>query len=268
MNDEQRRLNDEGRAIWDQKAAFWDELHGDNGNLFHRTLVSPAVERLLALRPDERVLDVGCGSGVLARRMAELGAQVLAVDFSAALLERALARSQPTGHPITYAQLDATDESALAALGEGQFDALTCTMALMDMPVIAPLYRAACRLLRPGGRMVIATAHPAFNSNNPVRMAEMRDDGGDIITVDSLKISAYLDIPPVKGAGAPGEPTPHTYYHRPLHNLFGEAFVAGLLLDGLEEPAFPKDEAVQVAPLRLYRYWQMPMVLTARLRRV
>jgi hypothetical protein len=49
-------LNEEGRELWNQKAAFWDALHGDEGNSFHRYLVAPAVERLLALQPGERVL--------------------------------------------------------------------------------------------------------------------------------------------------------------------------------------------------------------------
>jgi cyclopropane fatty-acyl-phospholipid synthase-like methyltransferase len=42
------------------------------------------VERLLALQPGERVLDVACGNGVMARRLALLGGRVTAVDFSPA----------------------------------------------------------------------------------------------------------------------------------------------------------------------------------------
>lgn len=266
MDDQLRALNEESRLAWDQKAAFWDELHGDEGNVFHRTLVGPAAERLLALTPGERILDVACGSGQVARRLAALGGRVTAVDFSAALLERARARGQAAGEPIDYRVADATDEDALIALGPGQFDAVVSTMALMDMPVITPLYRAARRLLRPGGRLVIVTAHPAFNSTNPIFMSEMEEQDGQQVFRHTLKLGAYLDVPPVKSVGAPGEPVPHLYHHRPLHQLLGEAFAAGLVVDGLEEPGFPPADPETVRPLSWSSVWQLPPVLAIRLR--
>jgi SAM-dependent methyltransferase len=264
MDEPKRVLNEEGRSVWDEKAAFWDALHGEEGNRFHRELVGPAVERLLGLQAGERVVDVACGSGVLARRLAALGARVTAVDFSEALVGRAQARGQQGGPPIDYGVADATDEAALAALGEGSFDAVVSTMALMDMPAIGPLYRAARRLLRPGGRFVFVTAHPAFNSNGPAFVAEMDDEAGVVETVRSVKIARYLQVPPVKGMGAPGEPAPHTLYHRPLHVLLGEAFAAGFVLDGLEEPAFSRDDAGDTL-LGWYALPQIPPVLAGRM---
>lgn len=259
-------LNEEGRTLWNQKAAFWDALHGDEGNAFHRTLVGPAVERLVALQPGERVLDVGCGSGVMARRLAVLGGRVTAVDFSPALIEKARGRGQPTGEPITYGVADATDEAALVALGEGAFDAVVCTMALMDMPDIAPFYRAARRLSRDGGRVVVVTMHPAFNSNNPTFFAELADQAGTMVATRGVKIGAYLDIPPTRATGAVGEPTSHHVYHRSLSALLGEAFAAGLVLDGLEEPAFPAAGADTARPLSWSSLPQIPPVLAVRLR--
>jgi 2-polyprenyl-3-methyl-5-hydroxy-6-metoxy-1,4-benzoquinol methylase len=260
-------LNEEGRELWNQKAAFWDALHGDEGNRFHQSLVAPAVERLLALQPGERVLDVACGNGVMSRRLAALGGRVTAVDFSPALIEKARQRGQPAGEPIHYGVIDATDEEALAALGEGQFETIVCTMAMMDMPVISPLYRAVRRLLAENGRFVFANTHPAFN-NNPVFVAEMADQGGRLVTTTALKLSTYLSIPPVKATGAEGEPTPHTYYHRPLHHFLGEAFAAGLVLDALEEPAFAPEDADPQRPLSWLSLWQIPPVLVGRLRPV
>ena len=55
------------RHAWDAKAAFRDERMGD-GNAFQLELIAPAVERLLDVRPGERILDVACGNGVSSRR--------------------------------------------------------------------------------------------------------------------------------------------------------------------------------------------------------
>jgi len=249
-----------GRNLWDQKAAFWDALHGETGNIFHRKLISPPVERLLNLKSGERVLDVACGNGVMARRLAALGGQVTAVDFSPALI--ALARQR--GGAIDYRVVDATDETALNALG--QYPAIVCTMALMDIPVIAPLFRAVRRMLEDGGRFVFATAHPAFNSNNPIRSAEMDDQNGALTVTHTLKIAAYLDVPPYQGIGAPNEPNPHFYYHRPLHQLLGEAFAAGLVLDGIEEPALRPEDVETPRLFSWEHYPQFPAVLVGRLR--
>ncbi len=267
MDDQGQSLNREGRELWDRKAAFWDELHGDKGNLFHRRLVGPAVERLLALSPGERVLDVACGNGVMARRLAELGGEVTGVDFSPELIERAQTRNVEHDTPVKYRVVDATDESALAALGEGQFEALTCTMALMDMPVIAPLFRAAYRLLWPGGRFVFATAHPAFNTNNPIFTAELSDVGGELVMTHALKISAYIESIRKMGVGSPNEPAPHYYYHRPLYLLLGEAFAAGFVLEALEEPAFSEQDSFDAPELSWRKVYRLPPVLAGRLRR-
>jgi hypothetical protein len=61
-------------------------------------------------------------------------------------------------------------------------------------------------------------------------------------TRHAVKMSDYLVVPPGKGTGMPGEPEPHWYFHRPLHELFGAFFQAGFVLDGLEERALtPRD---------------------------
>ncbi|MDQ3695813.1 MAG: class I SAM-dependent methyltransferase [Chloroflexota bacterium] len=257
----------ETRAIWDAKAAYWDARMGD-GNPFQLVLIGPAVERLLAVQPGQRVLDIACGNGVFARRLAHLGARVTAVDFSPRFLELARARSAAGDDPIDYRLADATDEARLVALGEAEYDAVICNQALMDMPVIDPLFRAARRLLRSHGRFVFALAHPAFNSNAASFGLEERDQGGDLVESRYVKMSGYLSVPPGKGAGMPGEPVPHWYFHRPLTELFGACFAAGFVIDGLDEPAFGPEHAIPERPLAWYNFDQFPPVLAVRARPV
>ena len=258
------RLNRESREIWDAKAAFWDDRMGD-GNLFQQMLVGPAAERLLNVQADQTILDVACGNGVFARRLGALGARVVATDFSQRFLDLAAARGPEVADRIEYRLVDATDETALLGLGDGRFDAAVCNMALMDMPVIEPLFRALTRLLRPGAPFVFTVQHPAFNSN-AVRFGLEEDESTGIVTVMRyVRLAEYLRVPPGKGAGMPGDPEPHWYFHRPLGELLGACFAAGFVLDGLEEPAFRPEDA-SGPPLSWTRYTEIPPVLVARLR--
>jgi 2-polyprenyl-3-methyl-5-hydroxy-6-metoxy-1,4-benzoquinol methylase len=231
-------LIEDVRQRWDAKAAFWDEQMGD-GNLFQNELIGPAVDRLLAIQPDELVLEVGCGNGVASRRLARLGARVTATDTSVEFLKLARARAPELADRIDYRFVDATDEAGLLALGEGVFDAILANMVLMDMAVIEPLLRAAGRLLAPGGRFVFSIQHPAFNSNAVGLCAEARtEDDGRERTTHALRITDYLNVGAGKGTGMLDEPEVHWYFHRPLHQLFGAFFAAGFVLDGLEEPGW------------------------------
>lgn len=256
-------LNRESQQLWNDKAEFWDELYGDEGNLFHRKLVSPAVESLLNLRAGERVLDIACGSGVLSRRLAALGGHVTGVDFSEGLLAKAKLRTQSSDTHITYQQVDATDEAALVALGS--FDAITCTMALMDIPTLAPMFYAVSQMLPPHGRFVFATAHPAFNSSNPIFFVELEDRGGELIETKGVKISQYLDVAVEKAVGAAGESNPHYNFHRPLHDILNAAFAAGLVLNGLEEPRYVIEDGDKGRQLSWRDVPQIPPVLAGRL---
>lgn len=255
--------NAEVRARWDTNAAFWDE-HMAEGNAFHLHLVEPSALTLLALQPGERVLEIGCGNGQFARKLTTLGARVTATDFSAAMLERARAHTQPENARIDYRLVDATDEPALRAL-DAPFDAVVSNMALMDMPEIDPLFRTLPDLLTPAGRFVFCITHPCFNTAGVRFALEMEDRAGEIVDARVLRLSRYGTPTTATGMGIIGQPVPHYYFERPLHALFGEAFRASLILDGLLEPRFPPEQA---SPR--WASWQnfheFPPVLAARLR--
>ena len=156
--DDLQQANRETRDVWNQNAAFWDQRMGE-GNNFVEVLIWPATERLLELRPGQRVLDAACGNGLTSRRLAAMGAEVVAFDFAAEMIAHARRRTREHADRITYHVLDGTDETALLSLGQGQFDVALCQMALFDMAEIAPLMRALARLPRSGGRLVFRSPH-------------------------------------------------------------------------------------------------------------
>ncbi|MCC7355236.1 MAG: class I SAM-dependent methyltransferase [Anaerolineae bacterium] len=261
-----KQANEETRAAWNKNAAHWDARMGE-GNDFVEVLIWPATQRLLRLRAGERVLDVACGNGLHARRLAALGAEVVAFDFAEEMIAHARQRASEDGERIIYAVLDATDETALLSLGERRFDAAICQMALMDMAEIKPLMRALARLLRPGGRFVFSVTHPCFNNPHMAHVAEEEDREGNIMTTYSVKVFRYISSTLAHGLGIRGQPRPQIYFHRPLQVLLGAAFDAGFVLDGLEEPAFPPDHPVGKNPLSWgANFSEIPPVLVARLR--
>jgi len=258
-------LNRQAKDIWDHNAPFWDEYFKE-GNDFHRLLVSPTVEKLLGLQPGEQILDVACGNGALARRLADLGAQVTACDGSPVFIERARARSSDYAGRVDYAVVDATDETQLVGLGAGRFSGATCTMALMDMAQIDPLFRALAQLVQPGGKFVFATMHPCFNSNSPRKALEETDQDGELVVARYLKIAQYITPYHSLGLGIIGQPEAQIYFHRPLSLLLNAAFQAGWVVDGLEEPTFPAD-AQGRRPFSWENFREMPPVLAVRCRR-
>ena len=121
---------------WDAKGYA---QHAD----FVPALGQPALD-LLAARRGERILDLGCGDGVLTEKIAALGCTVTGVDHSREMIEAARARG-----------LDATLGDAMSLSYHAEFDAVftNATLHWVKAAPDAPI-EGAFRALRPGGRFV------------------------------------------------------------------------------------------------------------------
>lgn len=102
-----------------------------------------AALELLAPKPGEAILDLGCGDGALTRRIAEAGAEVLGVDSSDAMLEAARGLGL---------RVEKADGQALPF--EARFDAVFTNAALHRMPNQTAVAQSVFRALKPGGRYV------------------------------------------------------------------------------------------------------------------
>jgi 2-polyprenyl-3-methyl-5-hydroxy-6-metoxy-1,4-benzoquinol methylase len=261
-----KQANEETRDVWNDNAEFWDERMGE-GNHFVKVLTWPAITQLLPIQPGQRVLDIACGNGLTSRRMAAEGAHVLAFDFAEKMIE--IARSKKTEYDdrIDYRVIDATDETALLALGENQFDVALCHMALFDMVEIKPLLHALSRLLHPGGVFVFSVLHPCFNNQHVTHISEEFTRQGEIVTAYSVKIDAYLTPSIDYDLAMRDQPRKQLVFHRPLQVLLGNCFEFGFVLDGLLEPSFPVDFAANKNPLAWgNNFSEIPPALVARMR--
>ena len=250
---------------WDNMAEWWDDTIGD-GNDTQDLIVEPYTEKLLDLQPGEKVLDIACGAGRFARRMADAGAIVTAFDHAERFINRARERSQGYEDKISYHVVNATDVEGMLALAEDTpFDAAVCTMAIMDMAEITPLFATLPRLLKPGGRFVFSVTHPVFNSENARPAIERVHVGTDVVNRYAVSVSDYLDMRMEKGIGVPGQPDLQHYFDRPVSVLVNTASDCGLVLDRLEEPAFPPGIPTD-NPVAQTNFEFIPWVLLGRFR--
>ena len=259
-------LNNQTREAWNATAQIWDEKMGDDGNDFHRYLVRPAIEKLLQLKPGQRILDIGCGNGLTTRRLASLGAKITGIDFASEMINNARKRTSENKELIEYQVLDATDEAALLKLGENNFDAAVSAMTLMDMAEIEPLFKALIKIIRPRGCFIFAVQHPCFNSIHTILGAELIEKETKIYTEYHVKVKSYIKPSKVKGLAIDNQPTAHIYFHRPLHTLLNTAFKFGFTLDGLEEPTFTPEITTKNTDISWSRFSEIPPVIVARLR--
>lgn len=265
-NDSIKQANLETREVWDANAAYWDEYMGE-GNDFVELLCWPAIERLLDPHPGDHILDIACGNGLTSRRLANLGCQVNAFDFSSEMIKKAKQRTGELYDHIRYHVLDATQESGLLQLGERKFNGAISNMALFDMAEIDPLFRALSKLLQPGGCFVYSVLHPCFNNPHSSLMAETLDHSGKITTEYSVRVSRYISSSVEYTVALREQPQPQLLFHRPVQELLAAGFNTGFVLDGLEERAFPADMPHAGEPT----FWgsnfsEIPPVMVARMR--
>ena len=120
------------------------------------------VSRAVALS-DARVLDVGCGGGILSESMARAGARVLGIDLSRAVLDVAELHALDAKVAAEY-RLVPVEE--LARERPGAFDLVTCMEMLEHVPDPAASIQALAALVKPGGTVIVSTLN-----RNPLAFA-------------------------------------------------------------------------------------------------
>ena len=216
-------------------ATWYDGWVGDRGSAYHRELAIPATLDLLDPRPDEEVLDLGGGQGVLAPYLVEAGARVTVVDASAKLVAAAKRRHGRLRN-ARFLVGDARRLPAVAGLVPASFDGATMLLAIQDMDPLEEVMRSLDWALKPVSRVVLLMTHPAFRQP---RHSGWGYDEGRKLTY--RRIDGYLGemaVPMKSLAG--GQPT--RSFHRPISAYVNALAGVGFATDAmLELPDLPPE---------------------------
>jgi malonyl-CoA O-methyltransferase len=194
-------------------------------------LEGPVVRARLGDVRGRRVLDLGCGTGRHALPLAEAGALVTAVDFSPGMLARA--RARPGSDRVRFVVADLRRPLPFP---DAAFDLVVSGLVLEHLPDLPAFFAEARRTLRPGGRAVVSTIHPAM----------------------SLRGSHARFTDPETGMiHAPGG------VDHPMGDLVLAAVRAGFALEAIDERA--PDAAFAAAYPRAAKYVGWPMLVVLAL---
>lgn len=206
---------------WEQLAAWWVETFTEGADDEYERQIIPLV--LAELVGAGSVLDLGCGEGQIARRLASAGSRVVGMDPTRALLEEARGRAAGP----TYVQASG---SAIPVSSE-PFDAVLVSLVLEHTPSLASTVSEIARVLRPGGRLVLVLNHPLLQSPGSGWIEDHVLDPPD----SYWRVGPYLeDIEFEEQFDAERRVR---FIHRPLHRYVNAFAARGLFVTNMIEPA-------------------------------
>jgi 2-polyprenyl-6-hydroxyphenyl methylase/3-demethylubiquinone-9 3-methyltransferase len=155
-------VNLEEIAKFEKVANHWWDLDGDFKPLHQ---INPLRLQFIIQHMQDlwgkKIIDVGCGGGILTESMAKIGAQVSGIDMGTEPLNVAKLHALETGLTIDYQKITA-EEKALQA--PQTFDAVTCMEMLEHVPDPASVVHACSQLVKPGGLVFFSTLNKTLKS--------------------------------------------------------------------------------------------------------
>lgn len=214
---------------WQKVAKWYGSITKDEGHFYHKTVIIPNVMRLLDLKPNDKLLDIACGNGVLAKNIPE-GIKYIGVDSATDLIAMA---KQDAKKEQEFVLSDVTENLGI----KETFAKMAIILALQNMAKPDLMLKMAVKQLEDKGKMVIILNHPTF------RIPRQSSWGWDEVKkVQYRRVDSYLTSQKIAILLHPGlEDKTTTYsFHWSLQDISKMLFGAGLVIEKIEEWISPK----------------------------
>ena len=243
-----------GSRSWDAVADWYAGWAGKDGSRHHRELAIPLAMDLLALTGGERLIDLGCGHGVMAPTVRDAGAHLTGVDLSPRLVSTA---RRNHGRDADFRVGDVTRLAGAPWLKRESFDAALFLLSIQDIDPLADAIASAAWLLKPGGRLVLVMLHPCF------RVPRQSGWGWDEQRrLTFRRLDSYLSPLAVPMQDYPGGGGSTRSYHRPLGAYVAALAEAGFAVANIKEQAGLTETAATRAERRAKA--EFPLLLGVR----
>ena len=228
---------------WEESAAAWIADMGEHGDFGRRYVLDPVMVPLALAAQPKTALDVGCGEGRFCRMLAKHGVATTGIDPTLSLIAEARRRHLEG----TYIEADA----AKLPLESASFDLVVACLSLIDIPEVEPAIAEMARVMKPGGRLLIANSNGFNTAGDGEGLGWRQDVMGRRV---AFQIDNYLTERTNWTAWRGMRVRNH---HRPLSTYMKLLLAQGLRLRYFDEPRPTADAPAE----RAARYVRVPWFL-------
>jgi len=211
---------------WEKAAEEYDHLQGESGDFFRQSVINPIITEMLGDISGKKILDAGCGNGYLTNILSQLQAEVIGIDGSSLMINKAK-QNFPNQKFII------ADLTQPLSFKNEEFDHIVCSMILQAIENPFPVLKEFYRILKAKGNIVITIPHPCFAY--PVGVARRGVWGKIFKSLPKLIITDYITHRQVN-VPLQGMKNSTNRYHRTLSYYWQLFQKANFVVIALEEP--------------------------------
>lgn len=236
---------------WGKVSKWYGEIVGEKGHFFHQTIVIPGTLRLLSIEERDRILDVACGQGVLARRLSG-EVSYTGLDLAHGLIADAKRMDKNKKHQ--YIVADVTKNIP----GTGKYNKAAIVLALQNIKEPNKTIALVSEKLDMGGKLVIVLNHPCFRIP--------RQSGWETDSKNKLqyrRVNRYmspLEIPINMHPGDRNSPATWSF-HLPIEEYSNMLYENGFFIEKIEEWTSDKESVGKKARAENRAREEFPMFM-------
>jgi len=239
---------------WEPVQKWYRGIVGDDGHYFHQNLILPSLTRLMNLKATDRLLDLGCGDGILGRHIPK-NISYLGIDSAPSFIKAASVQDKSANHEYIT-----SDVTAALPIKDRTFTHATIILAIQNMEFPEQVFKNAAKFLEKGAKLIIVMNHPCYRI--PRQSSWQIDEAKKLQfrRVDRYftPMSIPLQAHPSQGAAS----ATTISFHHPLSQYVNWLKKAGFFVDDMEEWCSNKVSTGGAAKMENRSREEFPMFLT------
>ncbi|HRD54793.1 MAG TPA: class I SAM-dependent methyltransferase [Parachlamydiaceae bacterium] len=241
------------KTSWEPVEKWYRGIVGEEGHYYHKNLIIPELLRLLEVKKGCRLLDLGCGDGILGRHFPE-NLEYQGVDIAPSFIKAAKGLDKAKKH--YYAAGDVTKPLPIQA---EKFTHATIVLAIQNIEFPQKAFENAAKYLEDKGQLIIVMNHPCFRI--PRQSSWQIDEQKKLQYRRIDRYQTPMQIP-IQAHPSQGKTSPATVsFHYPISKYINWLNAAGFYLKDMEEWCSDKQSTGKAAKMENRSREEFPLFL-------